>query len=272
MALVAQLSDPHLRDDGADPFHDPAEALLLAFTQIATMDAKPDAIVLTGDIIDRSAKGYAHALPLLRQAPVPLWPMPGNHDDPVGFRIAFDGWADFASDHLSYIAQIDDVQLIALDSTLPNGCPGVDWSRLNWLEGIIGHSQRPSLLALHHPPFATGAPHLDNPGFQNADALLHLVKGSQVCRVIAGHSHRAIQTIWGGCLSSTASAIGHGLSLSLCGTQRHKPVQMAPAFDLHAIGPEDLVSHQITLGPESEETAPIRSAYQGNDRQVVSEG
>ena len=252
MALVAQLSDPHLRDDGADPFHDPTEALLRAFAQIAAMDAKPDAIVLTGDIIDRSAKGYAHALPLLHEPPVPLWPMPGNHDDPTGFRIAFDGWVDFAPDHLSYTAPIADLQLIALDSTLPNGSPGLDRSRLDWLAGVLGSSQPPPLLALHHPPFATGAPHLDKHGFQNADALLNLIKRSAVCRIIAGHSHRAIQTIWAGCLSSTAPAIGHGLSLSLYGAEHHKPVRMAPAFDLHAISPDGCVSHQIALNQVSE--------------------
>lgn len=252
MALIAQLTDPHLRDDGADPFHDPAEALLQAFAQIAAMDIKPDAIVLTGDIIDRGAKGYAHALPLLRRAPVPLWPMPGNHDDPAGFCIAFDGWADFAPDHLSYTATIADLQLIALDSTLPNGCPGLNRLRLDWLAGVLGKSREPTLLALHHPPFATGAPHLDKPGFQNADALSRLIERSAVCRVIAGHSHRAMQTIWAGCLSSTAPAIGHGLSLSLSGAERHKPVQMPPSFDLHAINPKGCVSHQIKLEQESE--------------------
>ncbi len=252
MALIAQLSDPHLRDDGADPFHDPAEALLRAFAQIATMDAKPDAIVLTGDIIDRSAKGYAHALPLLRQPPVPLWPMPGNHDDAAGFRIAFEGWADFAPDHLSYTAPIADLQLIALDSTLRDGSPGLDSVRLDWLAGVLGNSREPALLALHHPPFATGTPHLDNPGFQNADALKYLIERSAVCRIIAGHSHRAMQTSWAGCLSSTAPAIGHGLSLSLSGVERHKPVQMPPSFDLHAIGLKGCVSHQIKLDQESE--------------------
>ena len=252
MALIAQLSDPHLRDDGADPFHDPAEALLQAFAQIAAMDITPDAIVLTGDIIDRSAKGYAHALPLLSKAPVPLWPMPGNHDDPDSFRIAFEGWADFAPDHLSYTAPIADLQLIALDSTLPDGDPGLESARLDWLEGVLGKSHMRSLLALHHPPFATGAPHLDKPGFKNADALSRLIARSAVCRVIAGHSHRAMQTIWAGCLASTAPAIGHGLSLSLSGAERHIPVQMAPAFDLHAIGPKGCVSHQIELEQNSE--------------------
>lgn len=178
MGLIAQLSDPHLRDDGAGPFHDPAQALRHAFAQIDAMDAKPDAIVLTGNIIDRSAKGYAHALPVLLQSRVPLWPMPGNHDDPAGFRMAFDGCAEFAPDHLSYTAPIADLHLIALDSTLSNGCPGLDRARLDWLAGVLANSQQPSLLALHHPPFATGAPHLDMPGFQNADALLRLIERS----------------------------------------------------------------------------------------------
>lgn len=252
MALVAQLTDPHLRDDVADPFHDPAEALRHAFAQIAAMDIKPDAIVLTGDIIDRSARGYAHALPLLRQAPVPLWPMPGNHDDAVGFRIAFEGWADFAPDHLSYTAPIADLQLVALDSTLRDGSPGLDSARLDWLAGVLGNSRAPALLALHHPPFTTGAPHLDDPGFQNADALVKLIERSAVCRIIAGHSHRAMQTIWAGCLSSTAPAIGHGLSLSLSRAEGHKPVQMPPSFDLHAIGPKGCVSHQIKLDQKAE--------------------
>ncbi|TVP70831.1 MAG: phosphoesterase [Rhodobacteraceae bacterium] len=247
MALIAQLTDPHLRDDGADPFHDPAQALRHAFAQIAAMDITPDAIVLTGDIIDRSATGYAHALPLLRQAPVPLWPMPGNHDDPAGFRIALEGWADFAPDHLSYTAPIADLQLVALDSTLPDCGAGLDRARLDWLAGVLGKSQKPILLALHHPPFTTGAPHLDKPGFQNADALLHLIERGGVRRIIAGHSHRSMQTIWAGCLSSTAPAIGHGLSLSLSGAQRHKPARMAPAFELHAMSPKGCVSHQIDL-------------------------
>lgn len=252
MALIAQLTDPHLRDDGADPFHDPAAALLQTFAQIAAMDIRPDAIVLTGDIVDRSATGYAHALPLLRRSPVQLWPMPGNHDDPAGFRIAFDGWADFAPDHLSYTAPIADLQLVALDSTLSDGSFGLDSARLDWLAGVLGHSRRPILLALHHPPFATGAPHLDEPGFQNADALSRLIARSAVRRIITGHSHRAMQTIWAGCLSSTAPAIGHGLSLSLSGAERHKPVQMPPSFDLHTIGPKSCVSHQIKLEQESQ--------------------
>ncbi|WP_439563188.1 metallophosphoesterase [Roseinatronobacter sp.] len=247
MALIAQLTDPHLRDDGADPFHDPAAALRQAFVQIAAMDPMPDAIVLTGDIVDRNAAGYGHALPILRSAPVPVLPLPGNHDDPARFRAAFHGWGAFAPDHLSFTARIADLDLVALDSTLPDGRPGIDAQRLDWLADVLANLQRRAVLALHHPPFATLTPHLDKSGFRNADALAGLVRRSTVSRIIAGHSHRAMQTVWAGCLASTAPAIGHGLSLSLSGAESHKPIAMTPAFELHVVDQENMISHQIPL-------------------------
>ncbi|MFD1910691.1 metallophosphoesterase family protein [Halodurantibacterium flavum] len=248
MALIAQLTDPHFRDDGADPCHDPVAAMRQAFAQIAGMDRKPDAIVLTGDVIDRSAKGYAHAIPVLREAPVPLLPMPGNHDNPAGFRAAFAEWAAFAPDHLSFTTQIAGLHLIAIDSNLPDGGAGLDATRLDWLASACAAAQGPAILALHHPPFPTFAPHLDRPGFQNASALSRLLKGSAVCRIIAGHSHRAMHTVWANCLASTAPPIGYGLSLSLSGAESHSPEGVSPAFDLHLANGGTMVSHQIKLG------------------------
>ncbi|WP_322892382.1 MULTISPECIES: metallophosphoesterase family protein [unclassified Yoonia] len=245
MVLIAQITDLHLRDDGAYPAHDPADALRRAFAQIAAMAMRPDAIILTGDIIDRSARGYDAALGLLRDAPVPLLPMPGNHDPAPAFRAAFADWVDYAPDHLSFTRQIGDLHLIALDSTLPDGSGGVDHARLAWLEQALARATGPVLFALHHPPFPTGAPHLDKAGFTQARALAGLVAQGAVCRVIAGHAHRAMQSLWAGCLASTAPAIGHGLSLSLTGADPHNPVQSEPAFELHLIAPDHMVTHWV---------------------------
>lgn len=247
MTLIVQISDPHLRDDGADPCHDPAQAILDAFAMIAAMDRRPDAIVLTGDIIDRSASGYVRALSVLRESPVPLLPIPGNHDRPEEFREAFAGWADFAPDHLSFTRQIGDAVLIALDSNLPSGKGGVEAVRLRWLQDTLARVTGPVILALHHPPFPTGAPHLDNDGFAGAAELGHLIAGSPVCRIITGHSHRGIQTLWAGIPASTCAAIGHGLNLSLTGNRRHQPVCMPPACELHMLKAGSVVSHQIIL-------------------------
>ena len=166
--------------------------------QIAAMDPMPDAIVMTGDIVDRNSAGYGHTLPILRSAPVPVLPLPGDHDDPARFRAAFHGWGAFAPDHLSFTARIADLDLIALDSTLPDGRPGIDAQRLDRLADLLANRQRRVVLVLHHPPFATLTPHLDKSGFRNADALAGLVRRSTVSRIIALHSHRAMQTVWAG--------------------------------------------------------------------------
>lgn len=247
MTLLVQITDPHLRIDGADPCHDPAWALRRAFAMIEAMDVRPDAIVLTGDIIDRSAPDYAHALPLLREAPVRVLPLAGNHDRAEAFREAFAGWAPFAQDHLSFAEPVGDTLLIGLDSNLPDGRGGVDDARLDWLAATLADARAPGILALHHPPFPTHTPHLDEAGFHGGEALADRIAGSRIRRIIAGHSHRGMQTIWAGIPASTAIPIGHGLSLSLSGGDRHVPIDTAPGYELHLLRSGSIVSHQVAL-------------------------
>lgn len=247
MSLIVQITDPHLRTDGCDPCHDPAQAMRRAFAMIAAMDMRPAVIVLTGDIIDRSAADYAHAIALLREAPVRLLPLSGNHDRPEAFREAFADWVPFAQDHLSFVEPLDDAILVGLDSNLPGGRGGVDDARLDWLSDTLSSAQAPVILALHHPPFPTHTPHLDRAAFVGADALASCLKGGQVDRIIAGHSHRGIQSIWAGIPASTCTAIGHGLTLSLSGKTPHRPVDAVPGYELHQLRSGSIVSHQISL-------------------------
>ncbi len=247
MTLIVQITDPHLRTDGRVPCHDPAQAMRRAFAMIAAMDVRPDAIVLTGDIIDRSATGYAQAMPLLREAPVRVLPLSGNHDQPEAFRDAFARFAPFTQDHLSFVTPVGNALLIGLDSNLPGGRGGVDDARLDWLSDALSSAQAPVIVALHHPPFPTHAPHLDMTGFVGADALASCLKGGKVCRIIAGHSHRGMQTLWAGIHASTANAIGHGLSLSLSGDDPHVPVPTPPGYEVHMLRSGAVVSHQFTL-------------------------
>ncbi|MBR9764844.1 MAG: phosphoesterase [Rhodobacteraceae bacterium] len=246
--LIVQLSDLHLRDDGAYPRHDPAEALARAFEGIARMRPAPALILLTGDVIDRSAAGYGPACALLRQAPVPLVALSGNHDRAAEFRAALGDRADFAEGHLSFALPLDGLTVIGLDSNRAGGLPGVDAARLDWLAGVLEGARGNALLALHHPPFATGIPRLDGTPFEGAEALEALVRGSAVTRVIAGHTHREITATWAGVTASTGPALAHGLALSLVGGAPHAHTPDAPGMHLHQVLPDGrLVTHRVDL-------------------------
>lgn len=246
MTLIAQMTDLHLREDGAYGFHDPARALLAAFDDIAGLDQRPEVIVLTGDILDRSASDYAGAQALIAQSPVPVLVMPGNHDRAGAFRQAFGGQA-WAADHLSFHHACGEVDLVALETTLPSGKAGVTLAQLDWLAALLPRLTRPILLALHHPPFVTGLSHLDEPGFANADALAEVIAGAGVCRVIAGHSHRAISSVFAGIAASTAAPLGFGLSLAFAPGARHHPVATIPSYELHQFQGASCITHQRLL-------------------------
>lgn len=169
----------------------------------------------------------------------------GNHDRPEAFREAFADWVPFAQDHLSFVEPLDDATLVGLDSNLPGGRGGVDDAKLDWLSDTLSSAQAPVILALHHPPFPTHTPHLDRAAFVGADALASCLKGGQVNRIIAGHSHRGIQSLWAGIPASNCTDIGHGLTLSLSGTTPHRPVDAAPGYELHQLRLGSIVSYQI---------------------------
>ena len=73
---------------------------------------------------------------------------------------------------------------------------------LAWLDDELSQAPRvPTLLATHHPPFATGVPAWDELGLPIADrrALAAVVaRHGQVRRVAAGHVHRMISSDLGG--------------------------------------------------------------------------
>lgn len=245
--LLVQISDLHWRDDGAWPRHDPVRALERAFALVAAMRPAPDAIVFTGDVIDRSAVGYDAVARLLAAAPVPLLPLAGNHDRAEGFRAAFGYLADFAPGHLSFAAPLGEGLLVGLDSNGPGGKPGLDAARLDWLARVLDGQRVPVVLALHHPPFPTGIPRLDADAFPGTGALADLVATSAVCRVIAGHSHRAIHTLWAGVPASTAPALGHALALSLVEGAPHAHSAEPPGLHLHRMLDGQVVTHSVSL-------------------------
>jgi Icc protein len=248
--IIVQLSDLHLRADGRYPRHDAGDALATAVAVINHMLPRPDAVLFTGDLLDRSTRDYGLVRVVLDGLVAPLLPLPGNHDDAAHFRAAFADSVDFAEDHLSFMHDRDDGRVIGLDSNGPGGSAALDDARLDWLARRLADDTRPVLLGLHHPPFPTGMPRYDDAPFPGADALMRLLEPhARRVRLVAGHTHRPVSGIHRGIAVSTVPPLGYSLALSLVPDAPHAHTPEAPAMQIHRLDGQGCVTHTLPLAP-----------------------
>jgi len=188
--FVAQISDTHVRaDDGGAA----AAALRRAMAQAA--DYRVDAMLFTGDLVnDARADEYAALADALADPPAPLYLMPGNHDDRDLLRAAFPTHAYLPRQGaLSYTIEHLPLRVVMLDQTVPGEVHGdITPAQAAWLdETLAAAPERPTMVALHHPPFATHDRLFDTIGLHNSEAFAVIIaRHRQVLRVICGHHHR----------------------------------------------------------------------------------
>jgi 3',5'-cyclic-AMP phosphodiesterase len=192
--LLVQLSDPHI---GAEWGGDDSEPkLAAAVASVRALAPSPDAVLISGDLADNASNAeYEQVRELLAPLDAPLYVLPGNHDDRSALRRHFD--VPGADDQpVQYAADLGTLRLVVLDSTRPGEIPGeLDADSLAWLDATLAAADTPTLVALHHPPLATGIPAYDEMGLSATSrvALGTVIAAyPQVRRVVAGHMHRAI--------------------------------------------------------------------------------
>lgn len=223
MTLIAHMTDLHLRPRGlacyrvsdTNMFAERAIRSLLAF------NPKPDALVVTGDLTDRSdPREYAVGSELLSRLDMPVYLIPGNHDTSDDMRREmsdYPGISETRSGKICYTADISGVRLIALDTYLTGSpCGEVGREQLQWLDERLREDQRPTLIALHHPPALSGIQHMDNIGLTDALALEEVVAPhAHIERFMCGHLHRPIIASFAGKVMTLAPSTGHQVVLDL---------------------------------------------------------
>lgn len=191
--LLVQLSDLHV---GANEYgFDPVPHLGAVVAAVRALPNRPDAVLVSGDLTDDGAEeGYRLVCELLAGLDAPLWVLPGNHDDRGRLRSAFDlpGEGD---EPVRYSVDIGDLRLVVFDSNVPGQDPGrYDTEQLRWLDAELGAEPgRPTLLALHHPPLATGIREWDEINLEDGQRplLAEVVsRHPQVQAIVGGHLHR----------------------------------------------------------------------------------
>jgi 3',5'-cyclic AMP phosphodiesterase CpdA len=242
--LLVQLSDPHVGATWGGP--DPVGRLAAAVEAVRRLDARPGAVVVTGDLAEHGADAeYGLAHEALERLDVPVHVLPGNHDDRAALRRGFGLPSETAA--VRYAADVGPLRLVCVDSTRPGEDGGeLDAAELGWLDETLGaEPTRPTLLAMHHPPITTGTPAWDGIGIPAADRLaLGAVLGRhpQVLGVAAGHLHRAIVAAIAGRAVVVAPSTYVQARLDLGATAIALGPD-PPGFVVHALVDGELTSH-----------------------------
>jgi Icc protein len=241
--LVAQLSDPHIGADWIAP--DPVALLGAAVAAIGRH--RPDVVIVSGDLVEAASdEEYGRVREALEPLEVPVHVLPGNHDDRDALHRHF-GVPGVGGEPVQYADELGPLRLVVVDSTAPGHEHGeLDADRLAWLEAELSAApERPTLVAMHHPPLVTGASAIDaialrEEGRRGLGEVL--VRHPQVLKVIAGHVHRTVAGELGGravlAIPSTYAQLeldfeAPGLSATDDGR----------GYALHALVGDELVSH-----------------------------
>jgi Icc protein len=188
---LVHFTDPHLYGSESESLRGiatlPALTATLALAQ--ARDWPPDAVLVTGDIVQDDPAGYAHFSRLFSSLEMPVLCVPGNHDEPVAMRrelnrspFVVEGCFDLGL-----------WRIVLLDSSIPGSASGrlsaQTLAELDEALATAGH--RHCMVCLHHHPIAVDSRWLDRVGLENSTEFLQTIDRHRNVRAIVwGHVHQ----------------------------------------------------------------------------------
>jgi 3',5'-cyclic AMP phosphodiesterase CpdA len=254
--IVAQISDLHVKPAGKRAYRivDTAAHLKRAVARLTELDPRPDLVIASGDLADEGLpEEYARLRALLEPLPIPYYLLMGNHDERSALRAAFPDhrYLGTGDGPVQYVID-GPLRIVVADTTAPGIHSGVlDRQRLAWIDATLGSAtDRPAMLVLHHPPFATGISALDAQPYPGAAELGAIVRRhTHVERVACGHLHRPILTRWHGTIAMTVPSTAHQITLDLRDGAPDTFTLEPPAFALHVWDGASLTTHFVPIEP-----------------------
>ena len=252
--LIAQITDIHLGFDPINPDEFNRQRLDATLKVLRAIEPAPDLMLVTGDIANDGddRQSYARWKEAIAGLSFPIYPLMGNHDSRAPFLELFPETGN-ADGFIQYAIEDHPLRILVLD-TLEVGRHGGGFctKRAAWLRDRLDEApERPTLIALHHPPISTGIPWLtEDPDAPWARRLEELIEGRRnIVAMVAGHVHRPIVTRWAGTAllvcPSTAPQVALDLTPIDANTPDDRPMIVAdpPGFALHRWDGRQLISH-----------------------------
>ncbi len=251
--LIAQISDPHIKAGGKLSYRqvDTANALRQAVNTLNHLAPRPDLVLISGDLVDFGLpEEYATFKQILAELTLPVYLIPGNHDERQHLRAAFPEHRYLFQHHhyLQWVVDDYPVRLIGLDSSVP-GKPHGELSdeSLAWLDTTLAEKPvKPTLVMVHHHPFVSGIDHMDRQPLKQSTALAEVIgQHSQVERVLCGHLHRSVQARFGNTLAISCPGVSHQVSLDLNPDGPSRFLLEPPGYLLHQWSAANgMITHQ----------------------------
>jgi 3',5'-cyclic AMP phosphodiesterase CpdA len=252
--LLCQISDPHVVDRGTLAYGkvDTAAHLERCVRRIRSLSRRPDAVIATGDLTDNArASEYGALAEILSPLDMPLFLAVGNHDDRAALRAAFPGhrYLQGEDGFVQYVVDDFAARLVVLDTLVPGKPEGrLCERRLGWLNRTLAASRRPTIVAQHHPPFASGLSVMDRMNLVDPAAEGAVIaRYPHVERVICGHQHRTAHAGFGGTVASICPSAAHQLRLDLVPDARIGFTLEPSGFQLHLWDGDRLVTHTVMV-------------------------
>jgi Icc protein len=188
---LTHFTDPHLYGDETESLRGvatlPALTATLAHAQARAWP--PDALLVTGDIVQDDPGGYTHFRRLFGPLGLPVLCLPGNHDEPEAMRRELDRAPFLLGGH----HDLGPWRIVLLDSCIPGSASGrLSETTLAALEkSLASAGDRHVMVCLHHHPMPMSSRWLDRVGLENADEFLHVTDAHPNVRAIVwGHVHQ----------------------------------------------------------------------------------
>ncbi len=190
---IAHITDTHLYAApdgqllGLNTRHCLQQVVALAETRC------PQLVVATGDLThDGSPAAYRQVRACFDPLRVPIYCLPGNHDEAVSLRDCMNG-ADY---HSTSCVNVNGWQLAFVDSTV-NGSDGghLNSRELAGLDEALARTpELPAIVWLHHQPVPIGSRWLDTMAVDNPDDFFQIIdRHPQVRAIVWGHVHQCFE-------------------------------------------------------------------------------
>ncbi len=189
---IIQVSDCHLFANPGERLYDvdPRASFERVIGEIAARHGDADLLLATGDLAqDESAGAYRYLAERFDRLGLPLFWIPGNHDDPATMREHLRGGVC----HGDKLIVAGDWIVVLLDSTLPGEVHGrVSDAQLDFAgAALYRHRDRHALVALHHQAIDCDSRWIDAKGYpDNAALRRRLLAHDNLRAVVWGHVHQ----------------------------------------------------------------------------------